>query len=68
MRARRSRNRRTPRAVSDMCEAAGGDVSQIVEILGIDPRIGIGGMRPGIGYGGGCLPKGVRAFTASPGA
>ncbi|MFG2753753.1 UDP-glucose dehydrogenase family protein [Streptomyces xanthophaeus] len=52
-------------AVADMCDAAGGDVSQIVEILGIDPRIGSGGMRPGIGYGGGCLPKDVRAFTAS---
>ncbi|MGW1767598.1 UDP-glucose dehydrogenase family protein [Streptomyces sp. NPDC002073] len=52
-------------AVADMCQAAGGDVSQIVEILGIDPRIGAGGMRPGIGYGGGCLPKDVRAFTAS---
>ncbi|MGW0971824.1 UDP-glucose dehydrogenase family protein [Streptomyces sp. NPDC002516] len=52
-------------AVADMCQAAGGDVSKIVEILGIDPRIGSGGMRPGIGYGGGCLPKDVRAFTAS---
>ncbi|MFD6986950.1 hypothetical protein ACFWAX_40805, partial [Streptomyces sp. NPDC059956] len=52
-------------AVADMCDAAGGDISQIVEILGIDPRIGSGGMRPGIGYGGGCLPKDVRAFTAS---
>ncbi|MFD7548481.1 UDP-glucose dehydrogenase family protein [Streptomyces sp. NPDC059578] len=52
-------------AVAEMCEAAGGDISKIVEILGIDPRIGAGGMRPGIGYGGGCLPKDVRAFTAS---
>ncbi|MFI9391714.1 UDP-glucose dehydrogenase family protein [Streptomyces bauhiniae] len=52
-------------AVADMCEAAGGDVARIVDILGIDPRIGSGGMRPGIGYGGGCLPKDVRAFTAS---
>ncbi|WP_331741282.1 UDP-glucose/GDP-mannose dehydrogenase family protein (plasmid) [Streptomyces sp. NBC_00963] len=54
-------------AVADMCEAAGGDVSQIVDILGIDPRIGSAGMRPGIGYGGGCLPKDIRAFTASAG-
>ncbi|MCF3105363.1 UDP-glucose/GDP-mannose dehydrogenase family protein [Streptomyces roseoverticillatus] len=52
-------------AVADMCQAAGGDIAQIVEILGIDPRIGSVGMRPGIGYGGGCLPKDVRAFTAS---
>ncbi|MGW2541158.1 UDP-glucose dehydrogenase family protein, partial [Kitasatospora sp. NPDC001574] len=51
--------------VADMCDAAGADVSKIVEILGIDSRIGAGGMRPGIGYGGGCLPKDVRAFTAS---
>ncbi|MFD7861516.1 UDP-glucose dehydrogenase family protein [Streptomyces sp. NPDC059783] len=51
--------------VADMCQAAGADVSQLVEILGIDPRIGSGGMQPGIGYGGGCLPKDVRAFTAS---
>ncbi|GAA2248564.1 UDP-glucose/GDP-mannose dehydrogenase family protein [Streptomyces amakusaensis] len=52
-------------AVADMCQAADGDIEKIVEILGVDPRIGAGGMRPGIGYGGGCLPKDVRAFTAS---
>ncbi|MFJ8475207.1 UDP-glucose dehydrogenase family protein [Kitasatospora sp. NPDC094011] len=51
--------------VADMCEKAGADIAEIVEILGIDPRIGAGGMQPGIGYGGGCLPKDVRAFTAS---
>lgn len=51
--------------VADMCDAAGADISAIVDILGIDPRIGSAGMRPGLGYGGGCLPKDVRAFTAS---
>ncbi|MER6256282.1 UDP-glucose/GDP-mannose dehydrogenase family protein [Streptomyces sp. NPDC001584] len=52
-------------AVSNMCDAAGGDVTQIVDILGVDVRIGKGSMSPGLGYGGGCLPKDIRAFTAS---
>ncbi|MEW2066183.1 hypothetical protein [Streptomyces sp. NPDC007346] len=36
-----------------------------MQTLGIDPRINSGDIRPGMGYGGGRLPKDVRAFTAS---
>ncbi|GGP87160.1 UDP-glucose dehydrogenase family protein [Streptomyces sindenensis] len=51
--------------VADMCTAAGADVQQLTEAIGLDPRIGRGGLNAGPGYGGGCLPKDVRAFTAS---
>ncbi|MEU5048667.1 UDP-glucose/GDP-mannose dehydrogenase family protein [Streptomyces sp. NPDC021096] len=51
--------------VADMCAAAGADVQQLTEAIGLDPRIGRGGLKAGPGYGGGCLPKDVRAFTAS---
>ncbi|WP_330452758.1 MULTISPECIES: UDP-glucose/GDP-mannose dehydrogenase family protein [unclassified Streptomyces] len=51
--------------VADMCAAAGADVQQLTEAIGVDPRIGRGGLNAGPGYGGGCLPKDVRAFTAS---
>ncbi|MGX1887785.1 nucleotide sugar dehydrogenase [Streptomyces sp. NPDC055287] len=51
--------------VADMCAAAGADVQQLTEVIGLDPRIGRGGLNAGPGYGGGCLPKDVRAFTAS---
>lgn len=51
--------------VADMCAAAGADVQQLAEAIGFDPRIGRGGLNTGPGYGGGCLPKDVRAFTAS---
>ena len=51
-------------AMAEVCEATGGDVRALAEILGADPRIGPAFMRPGLGFGGGCLPKDIRAFIA----
>jgi UDPglucose 6-dehydrogenase len=51
-------------AVAGVCEAAGADVTVLAAILGADPRIGPAFLRPGLGFGGGCLPKDVRAFRA----
>ncbi len=51
-------------AVADVCDAAGADVTVLAAILGADPRIGPALLRPGLGFGGGCLPKDVRAFRA----
>jgi UDPglucose 6-dehydrogenase len=51
-------------AVADVCDAAGADVTVLAAILGADPRIGPAFLRPGLGFGGGCLPKDVRAFRA----
>ncbi|MEU4233280.1 UDP-glucose/GDP-mannose dehydrogenase family protein [Nonomuraea sp. NPDC026600] len=50
-------------AMAEVCEITGADVNTVAYGIGIDKRIGHGGMRPGIGYGGGCLPKDVAAFT-----
>jgi UDPglucose 6-dehydrogenase len=52
-------------AVAEVCDAAGADVTVLAAILGADPRIGAEFLRPGLGFGGGCLPKDVRAFLAS---
>jgi UDPglucose 6-dehydrogenase len=49
-------------AVSDICEAAGADVMKLAEAIAHDPRIGGGGLKVGLGYGGGCLPKDIRSF------
>jgi nucleotide sugar dehydrogenase len=54
-------------AMAEVCEAAGGDVHALAQILGSDPRIGQGFLRPGLGFGGGCLPKDIRAFIARAG-
>ena len=51
-------------AVAEVCDAADADVTVLADILGADPRIGSAFLRPGLGYGGGCLPKDVRAFLA----
>jgi UDPglucose 6-dehydrogenase len=49
-------------AMAEVCEAAGADVRALSEILGADPRIGDRFLRAGLGFGGGCLPKDIRAF------
>ena len=51
-------------AMSELCEATGGDVVVLSEALGHDARIGSSFLRSGIGFGGGCLPKDIRAFVA----
>jgi UDPglucose 6-dehydrogenase len=43
--------------IADLCEVYGADVEAVVEGIGLDPRIGSSYMRPGIGFGGSCLPK-----------
>ncbi|GAB3264897.1 UDP-glucose dehydrogenase family protein [Arthrobacter pigmenti] len=51
-------------AMSEVCEAAGGDVSMLSEAIGYDDRIGRKFLNAGLGFGGGCLPKDIRAFMA----
>ena len=51
-------------AMAEVCEAAGGDVTVLAQALGHDPRIGNKFLQAGIGFGGGCLPKDIRAFMA----
>lgn len=52
-------------AMAELCEAAGGDVGQLADAIGLDARIGRRFLNAGLGYGGGCLPKDVRALAAS---
>ena len=51
-------------AMAEVAEAAGADVTQLAEAIGHDNRIGHRFLGAGIGFGGGCLPKDIRAFTA----
>lgn len=54
-------------AVSEICEIAGADVVALADAIGIDKRIGRTFLGAGLGFGGGCLPKDIRAFMARAG-
>ncbi|MBT8159267.1 MULTISPECIES: UDP-glucose/GDP-mannose dehydrogenase family protein [Arthrobacter] len=54
-------------AMAEVCEAAGADVTRLADAIGIDDRIGRKFLNAGIGFGGGCLPKDIRAFMARAG-
>lgn len=49
-------------AIAELCEAAGADVSVLADALGHDSRIGRQFLNAGLGFGGGCLPKDIRAL------
>ncbi len=51
-------------AMADVCEATSADVTLLAKAIGYDDRIGNKFLRAGIGFGGGCLPKDIRAFQA----
>ncbi|MDR7400090.1 MAG: UDP-glucose/GDP-mannose dehydrogenase family protein [Armatimonadota bacterium] len=48
--------------IADLCEASGADVTEVARGLGLDPRIGPAFLRAGVGFGGYCLPKDLRAL------
>lgn len=54
-------------AVAEVCEAAGGDVVDLADAIGHDDRIGRKFLNAGVGFGGGCLPKDIRAFLSRAG-
>ncbi|SCX01457.1 UDP-glucose 6-dehydrogenase TuaD [Corynebacterium jeikeium] len=54
-------------AVSEVCEATGADVTALADAIGMDERIGRKFLGAGLGFGGGCLPKDIRAFMARAG-
>jgi UDPglucose 6-dehydrogenase len=54
-------------AIAEVCEAVGADVRAVADAIGYDARIGRRFLNAGIGFGGGCLPKDIRAFMARAG-
>lgn len=54
-------------AMAELCESTGGDVTQLADAIGYDSRIGRAFLNAGLGFGGGCLPKDIRAFMARAG-
>jgi UDPglucose 6-dehydrogenase len=51
-------------AMAEVCDVTGADVTQLARAIGYDPRIGNRFLQAGLGFGGGCLPKDIRAFQA----
>jgi UDPglucose 6-dehydrogenase len=54
-------------AMAEVCEASGADVTKLADSIGHDDRIGRKFLNSGLGFGGGCLPKDIRAFMARAG-
>ncbi|MCR6493484.1 UDP-glucose/GDP-mannose dehydrogenase family protein [Cellulomonas sp. P24] len=54
-------------AMAELCEATGADVTALADAIGHDARIGRKFLNAGLGFGGGCLPKDIRAFMARAG-
>jgi UDPglucose 6-dehydrogenase len=54
-------------AMAEICEVTGADVTNLADAIGYDPRIGRRFLNAGVGFGGGCLPKDIRAFIARAG-